>query len=284
MRRLGLGVLLLGVSAWVLPATSASAFEGTLKWRLVRVDKAAIGKVSGDASDAKKVFAVPMATLMSMHGEAQVTEATVFVKGSKVRTDTTARDGQSYFITDLDTGVTLVVTPAEKKVMEIGEEDVRAMEGHAAATKKLLESRKKGSPGRGAAADPEADAIQAVPLGRTETISGMPTSAYELQGSDVAILGWVTAEHPDVLALFKRLERNRAKMGSHTDAMKPKEALAQQGLPVRVQTLDQRQYLVEDLVQVDEKPVSDDLFLVPADFARTSARQLMQRAGQLKKP
>ena len=149
MRRLGVGVLLIGwFLAPALPA--AQAFEGTLKWRLVQVDKDALKRVVGESPEADKVFAIPMEKLMSMHGDAKVTDATVYVKGSKVRAETTAAGGQGYFVMDIDTGVTQVVVPSEKKVLEITKQDVQLMEKRSEAAKGVFKMQRKGTrPGKG---------------------------------------------------------------------------------------------------------------------------------------
>ena len=283
MRRLGYLVIgvLLGTSA-----TTAQAFEGPLKWRIVRVDKAALAKVAGDASDADKVFAVPLETIMSMHGDAVVTDATVYIKGGKVRADTTARDGQNYYLTDLDSGTTLVVMPKEKKVMEVGHKDVELMEQRASSMRALLqrqmeamspEKRKNAAAILGS--DEASAAVDLVELGKTQTINGMQTNAFAVRGGKDTIVGWVSPGHAEVLEVFKKMERSRAQLGSRSGPQ-PKSVLAQKGLPVRVQTLDDHQYILDDLVLIEEKPISDDLFAVPANFAKTTAREAMEQAGQ----
>jgi hypothetical protein len=90
----------------------------------------------------------------------------------------------------------------------------------------------------------------------------------------------LTTEKAEVLELFKKLESNRAKLNPRAAGSSPKDALTRQGLPVRVQTLSDRGYTVEDLVEVEEKPVADDLFVVPASYEKSSARSVMEKAGQ----
>ncbi len=98
MRGLALGgtIAVVLVAAWT---GSAGAFEGVVKWRTLKVDKAPLAKVAGDTSDADAVFDVPLEALMKMHGEAKVSEFTLYVKGTKLRTEN-SRNG-SYILMDL---------------------------------------------------------------------------------------------------------------------------------------------------------------------------------------
>lgn len=285
MRRLCLGVLVL--SAVVVQAATAPAFEGTLKWRLVQVGKEPLAKIAGEGASADKVFAVPIDTLMSPQSGAVVSEAVVHVKGSMVRADSASRDGQGYFVMDLDEGVTQVVMPGEKKVMVVDKEDVHAMEqrmkSYRAMFMKQLENAPPEQRSQLEAAIKAQDAppptFDIVPLGKTETISGMETSAYEVKGGAVPTVGWLTKEKADVLDLFRKLESNRAKLNPRAAGSSPKDALTREGLPVRVQTLTDRGYMVEDLIAVEEKPISADLFVVPASYQKSSARAVMEKAG-----
>jgi hypothetical protein len=47
-----------------------------------------------------------------------------------------------------------------------------------------------------------------------------------------------------------------------------------------VQTLDPQSYRVEEVLDVEAKPVSADLFTVPKDFAKTTGRDAMKNMPQ----
>jgi len=210
MRRSSLVLLLL--SAALAQAAPGFAFEACSSGASCR-RKEPLAKVVADTSDSKQVFAVPLETLMSMHGQATVIDSTVYVKGAKVRADTTTRDGQSYYVMNLDSGVTQVVNPSQKQVTEIRPEDMRAAETKMASYR-----------------------------------------------------------------------ANRGNLSPRLKGTNPKDVLTREGLPMRVQTLNDRQYMIEDLVEIEAKPVSEDMFVVRADYSKSSPQEQMEKAGKPKRP
>lgn len=295
MRRLGLGFPLLAVLWLAWPAAPAAAFEGVLKWRLVRVEKPALAKVAGADASADTIFEIPYDALMSLHGEAVVSDITVYAKGSKVRADGTGRNQGTYTITDLDSGLTQIVAPDKKRITEFSEQDAKTLQRRANAMKAFFAESgnpKKGEDARDTVAritkgeaDEEPPArVEVVSLGRDQTISGMPTKAYEVKGGKTSVLGWVTSEHPEVLELLLRIDKTRARQAGAAAESRPKTVLSKEGLPVRVQTLDARAYTVEDLVAIEPKAVDDALFQVPAGFNKATAAEIANEAGSLKPP
>jgi len=276
MRRVALGLIIL--SAALAPAGPVSAFEGVLKWRIVQVGKEPLKSVVSDASDSKQVFALSMDKLMSMHGQATVIDSTVYVKGPKVRTDTTARDGKSYFIMNLDSGVTEVVNPEKKQVTQVTPDDMREMAEKLASYRAVFKRQVENAAGGDKPKlseimkmdDEPLPNFELVALDEEKTIYGRDTQAYEVRGGKDAVVGWVAKSDSDVLAFYRKLEENRGKLSPHLKGTNPKSVLTREGLPMRVQTLNDRQYMVEDLVEIESKPVSDEMFVVPKEFAKTS--------------
>jgi len=281
MRRLGSGWALgIAAAAWVVAAAGAraEAFEGVLKWRTLRVDTAALAKVAGDAGDPAKVFAVPLDVLMQMHGEAKVTEATLYVKGSKMRSEVAG--APSYILMDMEAGTTEVVQGAKKQVVEISRQDVAALEARGRAIRR---GRRTKSGESGGDADPApASAVRFAPLGRSETINGFRASGFEGRSGDETVRGWTMEDRPELKQLFERVERYRAEVlqKSRGADARLQQALAEKGVPVRVQTLDARAYSWEDLIEVRQEALADDLFKVPAGYTRTSGANLRSPAGK----
>jgi hypothetical protein len=58
-----------------------------------------------------------------------------------------------------------------------------------------------------------------------------------------------------------------------------RNALSEYGIPVRVQTLDGRGYQVEELVEIQKKPLPADTFAVPAGFEKVSPHERMGPHG-----
>jgi hypothetical protein len=260
------------------PAGRAEAFEGVLKWRLLKVSKAGVAKVATDPSDADAVFEVPMEKLMSLHGEATVTDATVYLKGSKMRTESTTREEGSYLITDLDTGKTQVVSVRDKKITEVTPEDMKQLGARAQGAKRLYEkripkdlspeARKKlqGVLGDDGTPKPPPD-VKAID--ESATINGFKTEAYEVRAGKTTWRGWLTQDRPEIQEALQEIERRRSSFGQGAGNT-PRAELGRTGLPVRVQTLSERDYVVEDLVLIDAKPLPEEIFTVPADFKRAS--------------
>lgn len=280
MRRLGAGWTLglaavAWTAAWGVPP--AAAFEGVVKWRTLKVGAEPLGKVAGDATDAAKVFAVPLDTLMKMHGEAKVTEATLYVKGSKVRSE--SNRAPSYILMDLDAGTTEVVLTEQKKILEVTAEDVDALEARGEALRRMAGGKRDGSQERDDGAD-SAGPVDFVALDRTETINGFQASAYQGSNAKETVRGWVAGDKPELTQLFEQFQRFQSQMlGRRSATLRPQQALARKGIPVRVQTLDAKTYSCEDLIELRQEPVADDLFVPPAGFTRTRNARLTDVGG-----
>jgi hypothetical protein len=269
----------------------AAAFEGTLKWRTLQVDASALAKIAGDPLDADAAFAVPLDILSKMHGEAVVTEVTVHVKGSHMRSESTAGGGRTYSLVDLESGETIVVTPAEKKALVVTEEDVRTLESRAKSMRGIVrqkiadappEKRGKLEAALGWLADdpPAAGSAALEPLGRTETVNGMDAKAYRLRAGSQTSEGWVTQARPDVQEGLRQIERRKQQVIRRADGgMQAKEVLGREGLVVRVKTLGRDRYTWEDLIEVDTKPLDDALFEVPPDFTKVTNEVMVRRLG-----
>lgn len=292
MRRLVV-VLSLACAGFALAASAevrAQDFEGVLKWRLLKVNPEGLAKVAKDPTDADEVFAVPLEKLMSLHGDATVTDATIYVKGSKIRAESTSRDGGGYVITDLESGQTQVVSGSDKKVVEVSTRDLELMETRRRTTNMLFQKQAAGVPAETrdriqALLRPDADRKppEVRPLDEKATINGLETEAFEVRTETMAVRGWVTQDRPEVADVMQQIDRSRARTGQ-SSAGSPKGELARNGLPVRVQTLSPRDYTVEDLVVIEAKALPAEMFAVPADFSHTAASEQQQKAGALKPP
>ncbi len=278
-----------GAAAGAPLSAVATAFEGTLKWRTLQVDASALAKIAGDPLDAEAAFAVPLDILSKMHGEAVVTEVTVHVKGSRIRSESTAGGGRTYSLVDLERGETIVVTPAEKKALVVSKEDVQTLESRAKTMRGIVrqkigeappEERGKLEAALGWLADDSAAAGALEPLGRSETVNGMEAKAYRLRAGSQTSEGWVTAARPDVQEGLRQIEHRKQQVIRRADGpMQAKEVLSREGLVVRVKTLGRDRYTWEDLIEVDTKPLDDALFEVPPDFTKVTNEVMVRRLG-----
>lgn len=265
----------------------ADGFEGTLKFRTITVPAAQLkGLTEGGSTDTQKVYAIPMDKLLAAPG-VKPRESVIQVRGSKVRANTGGRDPDGYVIMDVDQGTSLMVMPAQKKYIEWTKADMKELTDKMSEMQKQMKERMAELPPEqrkqmeammknlpnagGTAPQPQVRA-----LGKTETINGMQTSAYEVRIGDESAVGWVTEDQKDLQHTFKNLREGEEKMMSHNPGKGIQAALADKGLPIRVQKVDKDEYRVEELVDVQRTPMSAALFSVPAGFEKTTPQQMMR--------
>lgn len=283
----------------IAPITaSADDFEGTLKVRTISVDTDHLsGLLNGKpASDPQNVFAIPVDTLLALKGTAgssvEVTEPTIYIKGAKLRAENLGRKRDEYLIMDLDSGTSWMVTPKDKQYVEWTKADTQAMANKMDEMRKAMDERMaklppeqrqqmeammKGMHGGMPGAPAEAPKVEVHPLGKSQTVDGMQAAGYEARQGTQTAEAWVTQDYKELQHTFHAMQENMRKMapGRRAGEKDIRAALAEYGLPVRVQALDGKQYRVEDLVEVQKKSVADDLFAVPAGFQKKTPQGMM---------
>jgi hypothetical protein len=291
MKRIG---ALVGAGLMLAIPAMARGFEGTLKLRTVSVARDQLGKVTGGkAPDAAQTLAImPDTLLAAKDAGAQMRESTVYVRGTKVRMDTPLEPGkEGYAIIDTDKNITWFVMPSEKRYIEWSEADAKAMGEKLAQMEKMMKERMGTLPPeqraqveamlksiKGAEQGGAADKVTAAPTGKTQTVNGMQAAGFEVKTGDETMVGWVTQEYPDLAKMLRTVQERMEKMTppSMRGRQSARTSLTEKGLPVMVQTLDPAHYRVEEVVTVDKKPVSADLFVVPQEFAKTTGREAMK--------
>jgi Domain of unknown function (DUF4412) len=283
----------LGCSLLAPAVVSADGFEGTLKMRTLTVPVDQLKGLTRGSADTEKVYAVPMEKVLALPG-AKTHDASIQVKGSKLRADTGGHDPDSYVIMDVDQGTTWMVMPARKQYIEWTKADIKELTDKMASMQKQLQERMaslppeqrkqmevmmKNLPGAPGSTPPKP---QVRALGKTQTINGMSATAYEIRSGGETAIGWVTQDHPDVQRAFESLRAGEEKMMSRTAGHSIQAALGEKGLPVRVQKVDGNDYHVEELVGIESSPMAADLFAVPAGFQKTTPQQMSGGAGKPK--
>ena len=279
-------MLLLGCGL-VSPAVGwADSFEGTLKFRTITVPVDQLKGLTGGSTDADKIYAIPMDKVMAAPG-VKPRETTIQVKGSKVRADTGGREPGGYVIMDVDQGTSWMIMPAQKKYIEWTKSDLKALTDKMATMQKQMQERMASMPPEQRKqmeammkslpnmAGNDAAKPQVHALGKTETINGMQTKAYEVRIGDESAVGWVTQDQKDLQHTFKNLREGQEKIMSRNRGQDIQSALADTGLPVRVQKVDHDDYHVEELVDVQRTSMNADLFSIPPGFEKTTPQQMM---------
>jgi len=175
-------------AATLLFATTAPAFEGTIKLRTTALtaDQLAEGNGGKKLDDAAILAMTP--EQLAKNDKAQVRESMVYVSGSKVRMDMPMESkGSGYAVVDLDKGLTWFVVPGEKRYIEWSETDAKAIGEKMAQMKKMMTERMASMPPdqrkqveammkNMQMPDDEAapqPTVAITPLNKTQTVNGM---------------------------------------------------------------------------------------------------------------
>jgi hypothetical protein len=275
-----------------LAVPAARAFDGTVTLRTISVTRDELAKANGGkAPDTAATLALMPAQLLAAKDKPEARESTVYVSGSKVRMDAPLTRGKSgYAVVDLVKGTTWLVVPDEKRYIEWSMADAKAMSEKMAQVQKMLKERMSQLPpeqrkqaeemmknmdqGSGDTPPPP---IEIKPLGKSEAINGMQTSAFEAKDGDATVVGWVTQDQPDLAKALREVSDRMEKM-TPAGMRKPtvRTAFQAKGFPVLVQTVEGERYRIEEVMKVEKKPVAADLFVIPADYAKTTGRDALK--------
>jgi hypothetical protein len=244
----------------------------------------------GKKPDAEQTLAITPDTIVAAKDSgAEVFVTSMYISGSKVRMDAPLEKGkEGYAIIDTDKNLTYFVVPSEKRYIEWSEADAKAMGEKLKQLEKIMKERIATLPAdqraqaetmlKNMRGDGEDAKIDVKPTGKTQTVNGMESTAYEVDTGDETLVGWVTQSEPELTTMLRQVQHRMEQMTP--PAMRRRHsartALTAKGFPVMVQTLDEDKYRVEEITTVEKKPVSADLFVVPKDFAKTTGREAMK--------
>ena len=222
-----------------------------------------------------QIFSIPMDRLMAMarSGDAELMDMTVYIKGSKMRADMKQEGSPfSYMISDVNSGV----------VMMVNEPGRYYVKWDAGEMQEQLKSMGI-DPSEMAQDDMEsAERPQLRAVGETMDISGMRCTAYEVMDDSGFTRAWVTAEHKALQKTITGLTKSFAAMfGEDEDSeFDADELLWEKGMPVRTQRIyggtmmGFTSYEVQDIISVEPKSLSSDMFEIPADYTEKSLQDL----------
>jgi len=273
-------------------------FEGTLKLRTVSVDRSQLPKVTGGAApDANQTLAITVKQLLdAKDAGAEVRESTVYVTDKKVRMDAPLeKNRQGYAIIDTEKNTTWFVVPGEKRYIEWSEADAAAMSQKMAQVEKMMRERMETMPPeqrtqveamlkkmKSAGGEGDAPNVDIKPTGQKQKVNGMESTAYEVTNGGETMVGWVTQDQPDLAKVLRKVQDRMEKMTppSMRGRQTARTALNDKGFPVMVQTLDPEHYRIEEVVTVEKKAVPKDLFVIPDDWTKTTARDALNSLPQ----
>jgi hypothetical protein len=199
---------------------------------------------------------------------------TLYLKGTKVRAEIGGLGGFGYFLMSAEkTGFTLV-NPQQKFYVEYTPE---------AMDEALREMGLDPSDSGPTAEKPEKQA-RIRSLGVTKEINGVRADAYRVEGDGVVIVGWVTDEYGDLRRTMEKLVEQLQRMSPEDESDADAEDLLwEKGVPVLVQKIEWSKswdmfgvdsYEVTEVVSVERKSLSGDLFKVPAGYTKKTLAEL----------
>jgi hypothetical protein len=254
---------LLALLAVMLPAAAfAQQFEGVIKQRTISVERYALEDKGFDMSEA--IFDVPTERILALreeleaNGMMRVEEASVYIKGSMIRSDMETEEGPAYATMDLEKGIIRMFQPAEKMYIEFTKEDMERM--------------KSMMPDMGGVSErPEPRET-----GLTKSINGMSCAAYDIETDEGMTRVWVSKDNAQLTKAFAGLMESVDAMTMEEDEMDPSALVAKYGFPVMMLRLGYDMYDIEETLSVDRQSVSDDLFIPPADYKKMTMADMMR--------
>lgn len=283
------------LGALLLVPLAAAGFEGTVKLRTMSVPRDNLAKIAGGgaAPSPEKALAItPAQVVGAKDAGASVHEGTMYVSGSKIRMDLPSERGPGgYAIIDTTKDLTWFVIPGEKKYIEWSEADAKAMGEKVAEVEKMMKERMASLPPdqqrqveammknlKKPSQEEPVEKVNLSKLDQPRTINGMEADGFEVKSGESTIVGWITDDQPDLAAALRTVQQRMQKMtpANMRSRETARTAFLDKGLPVMVQSLDQKSYRIEEIVSVQPGAIDPKLFALPEGYARTTGREALK--------
>jgi hypothetical protein len=174
-------------------------------------------------------------------------EMTIKFKGAKVRIDPAP---ELSIITDSKTGDTVTLMHAEKKAMRISGDKMKA----------AAEMVKKFS-----AASPTEQKAKLTPLGRKETVNGMPSEVFTADTAVGKATYYIAMNYPDGPAIIQEMKAAQPSALANSGTNIP-DFRDLPGVPVKIEMDTARGHVVMTLVSAKRDPIPNSAFDVPANY------------------
>ena len=174
-------------------------------------------------------------------------EMAIKFKGDRVRVDPAP---QVSMISDAKTGDTITLIHGEKKVMRISGDKMKAA---AEMVKKF------------AGPTPAEQKSKLTPLGRKETVNGMPTDVFSVDTAVGKATYYIATSYPDAAAIMKEMKTAQPSALANSGTNVP-DFRDLPGVPVKIEMDTVRGRVVMTLVSIKRDPIPDSIFSVPVDY------------------
>ena len=284
--------------------SSAQSFEGTMTQRTIEVGEQALFDLflaEGDEPEfedegdwirytAKRLFDSPLDQLENADG-VDIQKVTMWVKGSKIRYGLSQMGEDTYVIVDAASQTTWMVSPSLRSFVKFTTADVESAAEDAAKLAEDMMAKMGIDPdeleqyeeevgeeeyeeeyeeeGFFTGFEPGVRALE-----RTEEVNGFTAAAHEaVTGYEIAV-GWCADDGLGLLGTMEALatlagfdEEDEDEWDTGPSAL---DLLCEGKVPVRIQLFSAgawgQTYTVEEIVAIEQTPVSDDRFQVPSDY------------------
>lgn len=262
-------------------SVGAQEFEGVITTRQVTLGDRALSLLldpailEAEPIDHSAVFALPMAEILELASQPDsdvgIDSLVYSMKRTQLRVSGDLGDEMpGYAILDFGAGTFRLVQPAERMYLELTREDFETYKAMVAEPEP----------------EPSTLSLKASPTGATKLINGMHCSAYEIETDAAITLAWVTPELEDLVGAFVEFESRMKEMGMFDteDETEIFSVVAEHGFPVMEQTfMTFGSYAVEyeimEILSVERKPLSAELFTVPSDYEKLSIMEMLRLMG-----
>src|SRR5215813_6040425 len=168
-------------------------------------------------------------------------EMTIKFKGDKVRIDPAP---EISMITDSKTGDTVTLMHGEKKAMRISGDKMKAA---AEMVKKFT------------AATPGEQKAKLTPLGRKETVNGMPTEVFTTDTSIGKATYYIAMNYPDGPAIIQEMKASQPSALTNSGTNIP-DFRDLPGVPVKIEMDTARGHVVMTLISAKRDPIPNSVF------------------------
>lgn len=284
--------------ALLTPTLAAQSFEGVIRQRTIEVEEDLLFELMDDENEpdfdseeewlvyaAQRLFAIPTDRLVNQG--ASVMEMDTWVKGRRFRVSGWDEMGSGYMVYDGDSRTSYMVNVDERWFIRISRDDVDAatkdaermaeeMAERMGLDLKELERQAKEAEAEEGWEDWDEEEIRTTvrDLDGTRTVAGMQASGRLAVTAEMVAQGWCADDGMGFMEAFKQLA---ADMGVDEDEWEedgpaPEDLVCGDRMPLLMQVFELYggfgggSYTVEELVALDETPVDDDMFEIPAEF------------------
>lgn len=174
-------------------------------------------------------------------------EMTIKFKGDKIRIDPAP---ELSMITDSKTGDTVTLMHGDKKAMRISGDKMKAA---AEMVKKFT------------AATPAEQKAKLMPLGRKETVNGMPTEVFTADTAVGKATYYIAMNYPDGPAIIQEMKAAQPSALANSGTNIP-DFRDLPGVPVKIEMDTVRGHVVMTLISAKRDPIPNSVFDVPANY------------------